>query len=88
MLALLERKNGAVIKISNFDSKFATSESMIYMSGRITGIINEDYTIGSYISLIDVFERLLQLLCKLCGEYTLISIHDGLFDLLQVILVV
>jgi hypothetical protein len=75
--SVINRNDKSVVEINGFDRKFILDERIIYINGYITGIINDDYTISPCNRIDRIFDKIPDILSRLCGEYSIVSMLDG-----------
>jgi len=80
MYAVLQRDDGALIDVRDFEHKASTDRRTFYFDGAIDGLIRSDYTVEPSVDAHAVISELPNCLPRISGQYAGVSIKDGALE--------
>jgi hypothetical protein len=80
MYAVLQRDDGTLIDVRDFEHKASSDLRTFYFDGAIDGLIRSDYTIEHSVDAHAVISELPKCLPRISGQYAGVSIKDGALE--------
>jgi asparagine synthetase B (glutamine-hydrolysing) len=80
MYAVLQRDDGTLINVRDFEHRVSSDSRTLYFDGAIDGLIRSDYTVEHSVDAHAVISELPNCLPRISGQYAGVSIKDGALE--------